>query len=89
MKPILAAIFVVGMSVSPLMQQYRNLLITPDGAAALDGMAKMMPFEIVVGNIHIIDTSALCPWWIDPEVWWREDCTGGLPPRLPVPEALR
>lgn len=28
-----------------------------------------------------------CPWWIDAELWWREDCPTGKAPA--VPEALR
>lgn len=30
-----------------------------------------------------------CPWWIDAELWWREDCPQGKAPALPVPEELR
>lgn len=30
-----------------------------------------------------------CPWWIDPELWWTEDCPMGAAPGVPVPEGLQ
>ena len=98
MKSILVAIFVVGMSGAALWRAHYKFEPCPQVLRAGES-CELVPTanvqyadgrqEIIIGNVHIFNDSALCPWWIDPELWWNQSCTGGLPPRLPVPEGLR
>ena len=92
MKSILVAIFVVGMGGAALWRTFRPM---PEAATPKTGECVVFidpsqgciePAQWSRIKIHEYPT---CPWWLDPEIWWREDCAGGLPPRLPVPEGLR
>lgn len=78
MKPLLATIFLAGVTSTFIWR------------------LPIEPYPLVTGDcygkkctIHVHSDERYCPWWIDPELWWNRECTGGLPPQLPVPEGLR
>ena len=92
MKSILVAIFVVGMSLSLLIRRGEHSMecgpVLQAGETCHADYTTLNEVTII-GDVTIYNDSKRCPWWIDPELWWNQSCTGGLPPRLPVPEALR
>lgn len=97
MRILLATIFLLALTGPAIVQEWRE----HDRVVPVCGGEPLRPNEsCVIGTWVLINTDneirrakiheyPECPWWVDPEIWWSQNCDGGLPPRLPVPEGLR
>lgn len=96
MRILLATIFLLALTGPAIVTGWRGRNETPTcvGAKPGNNYSCLTSTWVLIssdnetrrGKIHEYPT---CPWWIDPELWWNQSCTGGLPPRLPLPEGLR